>query len=349
MAASLKIGIVGAGDNTQRRHIPGLRALDGVEVHGVVNRTQDSTQRAAITFNIPKTYPDWQALVQDDELDAVVIGTWPNSHCEITCAALAAGKHVLTEARMARDLSEARQMLAASQARPDRVAMIVPSPCGLICDKLIWELINEQYIGTLREYVMLGCTNQFADYSQPIHWRQDAAISGVNTLALGILHETWLRWFPQPTRLFAQTQIFEPQRPSNTGPGNVPVTVPDSVQVLTQLADGARGVYHFSGVQQFGPGLQLHLYGSSGTIKIVFSDDDEHVFVGRIGDPQLRELVIPPAKRGGWRVEEEFVAAIRGTEPVLRTDFASGVRYMAFTEAVLNSARLGTAVSLGDA
>lgn len=346
MATTLRIGIVGAGDNTQRRHIPGLRAIPGVEVVGVVNRTAASTERVAQAFHIPKTYPDWQALVWDDNLDAVVIGTWPNLHCEVACAALQAGKHVLTEARMARNTAEARQMLAVSQAHPDRVAMIVPSPCGLICDDYVRDLLAERFIGDLREYVVLGGTNQFADYSQQMHWRQDAAISGVNTLALGILHETWLRWFPQPTKIFAQTQLFEPQRPSATGPGNVRVTVPDSVQVLTQLQSGARGVYHFSGVQQFGSGLQLHLYGSSGTMKILFGDDEDQVLLGRTGDLQLREVVIPAEKRGRWRVEEEFVAAIRGEEPVRRTDFPSGVRYMEFTEAVLNSASGGAVAEL---
>lgn len=346
MATTLRIGIVGAGDNTQRRHIPGLRAIPGVEVCGVVNRTAASTQRVAQAFNISRTYPDWQALVRDDSLDAVVIGTWPNLHCEVTCAALQAGKHVLTEARMARNLEEARQMLAASQSHPDLIAMIVPSPCGLVCDDYLRELLAERFIGELREYVILGGTNQFADYSQPIHWRQDASISGVNTLALGILHETWLRWFPQPSKVFAQTQLFEPQRPSVTGPGNARVTVPDSVQVLTQLQSGARGVYHFSAVQQFGSGLQMHFYGSSGTIKIRFGDDRDQVLVGRTGDLQLREVVIPQEQCGRWRVEEEFVAAIRGEEPVRRTDFASGVRYMEFTEAVLNSASRGTVVEL---
>lgn len=311
-----------------------------------MNRTLESTAQVARSLEIPKTYNRWEALVADPEIDAVVIGTWPNLHCEVTCAALANGKHVLCEARMARNLAEARQMLAASQAHPKLIAMIVPSPCGLVCDTEVRELIEERYLGDLREYVVLGGTDQFMDYSQPLHWRQDTSISGVNTLALGILHETWLRWFPQPNRLVAQTQLFEPDRPSPKGQGNVPVTVPDSLQVLTQLESGARGVYHFSGVQLFGSGLQIHLYGSSGTIKIAFQDDDELLQVGRMGDSQLRTVTIPETKRGRWRVEEEFIAAIRGQERVSRTDFPTGLRYMEFTEAVHESARQVRTVNL---
>ena len=43
---------------------------------------------------------------------------------------------------------------------------------------------------------------------------------------------------------------------------------------------------------------------------------------------------------------EEFIAAIRGAEEIQYTDFATGVRYMEFTEAVAHSADLGTRVEL---
>jgi len=312
---------------------------------GVVNRTPASTARVAADFSIPGQYSDWQALIADSRIDAVVIGTWPNLHCEVTCAALAAGKHVLCEARMARNLTEAKSMQAAANAHPDRVAMLVPSPFGLAVETEMQQLLHDRFIGELRELVILGADDQFHDYSKLLHWRQDAEISGVNVLTLGILHETALRWVPQPTRVFAQSRIFEPVRANPTSAGNRPVTVPDSIQVLTQIPKGAQGVYHFSGIDLHGPGKQIHLYGSSGTIKITFGEQ-ERIYIGRVGDAQIRELVIPVNKLGGWRVEAEFIGAIRGEEPVRRTDFASGVQYMEFTEAVARSAASGLPVDL---
>ena len=342
---ALRIGLIGAGDNTRRRHIPGLRAVSGVELVGVANRTPESTARVAKEFAIPQQYPDWQALVADERIDAVVIGTWPNLHSEVTCAALAAGKHVLCEARMARNVAEAKLMAAAAQARPDRVAMLVPSPFGLECEAEVTQLLRDHFIGDLREVVVIGADDQFHDYTKFLHWRQDATISGVNILTLGILHETALRWVPQPTRVFAQSQMFEPVRPNPDGPGNLSVTVPDSIQALTQYANGARGIYHFSGTTLLGPGKQIHLYGSLGTIKILFGERDR-VFIGRKVDSELREIGIPEERRGGWRVEAEFVGAIRGEEPVLRTDFGTGLRYMEFTEAVVESSQTGQPVIL---
>ena len=342
---ALRVGLVGAGENTRRRHIPGLRAVAGVEIVGVANRTAESTERVARDFGIEVRYPDWKTLVADKSLDAVVIGTWPNLHCEVTCAALAAGKHVLCEARMARDLAEARQMKEAAEAHPNQVAMLVPSPFGLECDPEVGGLLYGNLIGDLREIVVVGADDQFHDYSKFLHWRQDSTISGINVLTLGILHETVSRWVPQPTRVFAQTQTFEPVRPNPNGPGDLKVTVPDSVQVLTQYANGARGIYHFSGMTLLGPGKQIVLYGSLGTIKILFGEHDR-IYYGRTLDKEFREIQIPAEKLGGWRVEAEFIGAIRGEEPVKRNDFATGLKYMEFTDAVVRSAQTDSPVML---
>ena len=54
-----------------------------------------------------------------------------------------------------------------------------------------------------------------------------------------------------------------------------------------------------------------------------------------------KPVEVPEADRGFWRVEEEFIGAIRGTETVKLTDFAAGVHYMEFTDAVAQSWRSG--------
>lgn len=342
---TIRVGIVGAGGNTRKKHVPGFRAIEGVQLAGVVNRTEDSSRRAAEEFGIPNVYPDWQSLVADPEIDAVMIGTWPNLHCEVTCAALEAGKHVLTEARMARNADEAHRMLETARAHPDRVAQIVPSPFGLVQHEYVLDLLAEGFLGELRELVVLGANDLFRDTSQPLHWRQQREISGLNILAMGILHEAAMRWSPQPTRVFAQTALFEPDRAPSPVTGNTRASVPDSVQIVTELENGGCGLYHLSGVDLFGPGMQIHLYGSDGTIKYLFGDR-ERLLIGRSGDDGLQEAAIPPEKQGGWRVEAEFIGAIRGEEPVRFTDFATGVKYMEFTEAVTRSAESGRAVAL---
>ena len=57
-------------------------------------------------------------------------------------------------------------------------------------------------------------------------------------------------------------------------------------------------------------------------------------------------MVVPPERQGGWRVEADFVDAIRDGRPVTHTSFADGVKYMEFTEAVAISRAAGRRVEL---
>ncbi len=341
----IRVGIIGLGDNCRVRHVPGLRACADVQLAAVCNRRRESTLAAAAEFGIPKTFDRWADLLADPDLDAVLIGTWPYLHCPITLAALESGKHVLTEARMAMNVAEARAMLAATRAHPELVCQIVPSPLGLRADRVIKKLIASGYLGELREAVILGTNVALADRQAPLFWRQISKLSGVNMLSLGIVHETLIRWVPDPVRVVAQAHAFTPERLDPTSGMLIRVGTPDSVQVLTVLAGGARGLYHVSGVTRFGPGSQIHLYGSEGTLKYELAPHDR-LWGAQRGENQLQEIAVPPEQEYGWHVEEEFIGSIRGECPVRFTDFATGVRYMEFTEAVVRSAATAQAVQL---
>lgn len=343
----IRVGVVGLGGNCRLRHVPGLRACPDVEIAAVSNRRPESTRKAAAEFGIAKTYDRWVDLVADPELEAVLIGTWPYLHKPITLAALAAGKHVLCEARMSANAEDAREMLDASREHPERVCQIVPSPMGFRADRVMKRLISSGFLGELREVVVIATNDALADPQGPLIWRQVAELSGLNMLTLGIIHETLIRWVPDPVRVLAQAHAFTHERRDPATGMAVRVGTPDSVQVLSVLEGGARAIYHASGVTRFGPGSQIHLYGSEGTLKYELTPHDR-LWGARRGDAELSEIFVPPEEAYGWHVEEEFIAAIRDQRPVEFTDFATGVRYMEFTEAVARSAASGQAVELAE-
>lgn len=347
----LRIGLIGAGNNTRLRHIPGLCALEGVEIVGVCNRRPESTATVAREYNLPRTYASWQEVIADPDIDAVVIGTWPYLHCPITLAALEAGKHVLTEARLSMNAAEAHRMLQAARRHPHLVTQVVPSPYGLKGDAVVRELVGGGFLGDLREVHVYSLNAALADPAASLSWRQDAQLSGFNMLTLGIVHETLLRWVSPPVRVFAHVHAFLPARIDPASGVRRPVGTPDSVQVLAILADGARATYHFSGVTTFGQGMGIRLHGSNGVLSYDLLQDRLYG-VNRATAPSgiqltdLPEIPIPKDKEGGWRVEADFVDAIRTGKPIHFTDFATGVAYMEFTEAVALSAERGEPVDL---
>jgi predicted dehydrogenase len=298
----------------------------------------------AETFGIPKIYEDWRELLADRDINAVVIGTWPYMHCEMTCAALDAGKHVMCEARMAMNAAQAHIMYKKAQEHPNLVAQIVPSPFTFGVDRTIQDLLADGYVGDLYAVRVRGTTPGFADLDGPLHWRHRQDLSGLNALNMGIWYEGAMRWVGPASRVFARTRTFVPQRRDPETGAMGQADVPDHVDIVADLASGAQATYEFSAVSGLGPDPGAWLFGSAGTLH--FNYTSGKLFGGQRGDKALQEIAIAPEKAGKWRVEEEFVGAIRGQEPLRLTDFATGVQYMEFTEAVARSATSGRAVEL---
>jgi predicted dehydrogenase len=339
MSETIGIGFVGAGGNTRLRHLPGFAAIEGVRLVTVANRSEESSRAVAGEFGIERTAPDWRAVIADPDVDAVCIGTWPYLHAEVTVAALEAGCHVLTEARMAADLAGARRMLEAARAHPELVAQIVPSPFTLDMDSTVVRLLRDGAIGEIREVLVEHATAGVADPEAPLTWRQDRQYSGINMLTLGIYHEVIQRWFEDPvTVLAAQGRVFTPERRHWETGERVPVELPDCLHIHGALGDKTLVSYRFSGVEH-GPGRnEIRLVGSRGTLRA-------DIGAGRLfrsGDgARETEVAIPTEERRGWRVEADFVESIRTGRPVELTGFADGLRYMEFTDAVFSRIREG--------
>lgn len=343
---ALRLGFIGAGNNTRRRHIPGFKALPGIELVAVANRSKESGERVAKEFGIARVYGDWRELVKAGDVDAVCIGTWPNMHREITEAALASGKHVLCEARMAMNAGEGRQMLAAAQRAPSLVTQLVPSPPTLEFDATLQSLLAEGYVGEVLA-VELQTTQgaRFVEAAEPLHWRQDITLSGNNILSMGIWYEAMIRWLGTARRVTAMAKMAVPQRRDADG-ALQDVRVPDHVDILATFGTGALAHMRFSAITALAQATEVWIYGSDGTLRLEV--DAKRLSGGRRGDTALREIPVPAEKRVGWRVEEEFVNALRGTEKITRTTFEDGVRYMEFTDAVARSVATGRVAEVAD-
>jgi predicted dehydrogenase len=343
MPKSLRIGIAGAGGIARQRHLPGFARIDGVDVVSIANRSRASAEQVAHEFGIPRVHDNWQALVADPDIDAVVIGTWPYLHHPITLAALGSGKHVLTEGRMAMSAVGARQMLAAARAHPELVTQVVPGPFTLAVDPTVQALLADGYLGQL-EAVDVRISSGFMNPDAPMTFRTDRDLSGLNTLSLGIYYESLMRWIGPATAVTARTRVGVAYRRDPTSGARRAIQVPDHVEVLLDLPEGALGHMHVSAVAGLMPGPEIWLFGSEGTLR--FEQQGERLSGGCKPDTQLAPIDVPTDKRGAWRVEEEFVQAIRGEAPVRLTTFADGVRYMDFTEAVHRSSAEGRTVHL---
>jgi len=110
----LRVGIVGLGFIATGKHLPGLsHHLDKAEVVGFCDFEIDKAESAKAQYGSADSYTttDYRVLLADPTIDVIHVCTWNVSHCEITVAALEAGKHVLCEKPMAVSGADARLMV----------------------------------------------------------------------------------------------------------------------------------------------------------------------------------------------------------------------------------------------
>jgi predicted dehydrogenase len=121
----LRVAAVGLGWVTLNRHIPALRRSHDVEVVGVIDprpeRVSATAKRLKLRAAVGSGPGDIEWL---DEIDAVTIGTPPQTHAEIARPFLAAGKHVLLEKPMAMSPLEGQQLVDAAQAAGRTLAVV---------------------------------------------------------------------------------------------------------------------------------------------------------------------------------------------------------------------------------
>ena len=195
---------------------------------------------------------------------------------------------------------------------------------------MVKKILAENYIGRSHHVRLQSFTGNYLDPSAPAHWRQKIEISGLNILTLGIYVEVLQRWLGDITGVFARGKIIYPVREGYE------VIVPDLLTVLCSFENGAEGVLEFSGINALAQSDRLEIYGSAGTMIYDFSS--EVVQAGKVGDRALHVIEVPPELAGEWRVEEDFLAAVKSKGRVRpHPTFEDGVRYMRVVQAVADS------------
>jgi len=113
--SKIKIGFIGCGAVAEL-HYQGLMACAKAELAGIYDINPDLMKRRAKDWNVC-AFENPEALLEDDEIQAVFVLTPCDSHYSNVIAALNAGKHVLLEKPIANELGEIKEMAALAEAK----------------------------------------------------------------------------------------------------------------------------------------------------------------------------------------------------------------------------------------
>ncbi len=109
----LKVGILGCGPIAQFAHFESSQKARNVDLHAICDVAPDLVERMAGTYRPARTYADYDAMLADPDLQAVIIATSDAFHVPAALRALSAGKHVLCEKPVGVSVEEVQRLAQA--------------------------------------------------------------------------------------------------------------------------------------------------------------------------------------------------------------------------------------------
>src|SRR5262247_3641283 len=104
------MGLVGAGF-VGPHHVDAVRRLGFVDVVAVAGSNEASARSKADALHAPRAYGNYEALINDPEVQVVHNATPNYLHYRVSAAAIAKGKHVVSDKPLAMTSVEAKKLL----------------------------------------------------------------------------------------------------------------------------------------------------------------------------------------------------------------------------------------------
>lgn len=365
---TLQVGLIGHGfmgraHSNAWRQAPRFFPLGAdLRLRTICGRDAAAVEKAAAELGWEQSATDWRAVVADPAIDIIDICTPNDSHAEIALAAAAAGKAVLCEKPLARDVREAEQMVAAvKKARVPN--MVCHNYRRVPALALAREMIANGELGD-RIYHFRGAYLQdwIADPEFPLVWRLRGREAGSGSLGDICSHIVDLaRYLVGELReVCATLQTFVKERPLPNEPKRKGrVTVDDAALVLGRFRNGALATIEAtrfaSGRKN---GLAIEINGSGGSLAFDLEKLNRLQFY-RADDPPgrrgFREILVtepshpfvqnwwPPGHLLGYEhsfvhTVADFVNAVVAGKSVAPT-FADGLTNQRVLAAIEASAR----------
>ena len=144
--SKLRAGVIGCGTIGTWAHLPSLSKMDDVELVAVCDLVEEKGRNAAEKFGAGRFYLDAAEMLEKEKLDFVVIATPPNTHAELTLAALERGVNVFLEKPIAHNMEDALKIKKAAEESGLKVALGFCLRFHAMF-RYVKELIDSGYIG----------------------------------------------------------------------------------------------------------------------------------------------------------------------------------------------------------
>lgn len=348
---TVKLGIIGTG-NIGLVHLEEFLKTKHAQIVAVTDAYLPSAQQAAEKYNVQTVHANAEALIADDNVDAVVIGVPNQFHAPLAIAAFNAGKHVLIEKPMAINLEDAREIVRAQQQS---------NKIGMVAHQMRWEpnsmLIKEQIERGSLGHIYNAKTGWFRRKGIPgwgTWFTQSAQSGGGPLIDIGVHMidlALYLMGNPKPVSVYGSTYAeFGPKKRGignwGTPDWNGTYDVEDLATALIKMDNGSTLSLEVSWAAHMETSNNpfIHLMGSEGG---AFLDGHKaKVFTEQFDQTIDLELALPEDDLGSRaRLSDHFITSIlENKQPMI--DVMSGFTNNLILDAIYESSRTGNEVKL---
>ncbi len=340
-------------------------------LRAVCGRNESAVRGFAENWGWESVETDWRWLVSRPDIDVVDIATPNDTHAEIAIGAARAGKHIICEKPLGRNLKEARTMLAA--ARKARIrTMVWHNYRRIPAIQLARRIVEEGRLGRLYHIRAVYLQSFIMDPKFPLIWRLRKEIAGSGAhgdINAHIIDATRFVTGAEPVEVCTHMETFIKARPLGAMAGGLKatkargkgrVTVDDAVVALAKFSNGALATYEatrFASGRKNGWGFEIN--GSRGSIVFNFERMNELQYYSESDPAHLRgfrtilvtepgahkyiDAWWPPGHIIGYEhtfvnQAADFLTGLSNNQP-LSPDFLDSTRNQAVLEAMSISAR----------
>lgn len=296
---SVKWGIIGCGDVVVRKSGLAFSEAKNSEIVAVMKRDPEKAKQFAQEHGVRKYYSDVDALLQDEEIDAVYIATPPYVHAEHTIKAAKHGKHVLCEKPMAMSVKECQEMIKACEENEVQLMIAYYRRWYPVAQKMK-ELLREGKIG---QPIFARATILSMYEPQASNWRIDPRIAGG-----GFLTDVGSHFIDLLIYLIGEAKEVG----AVVDTIYLDIEADDSSSLIMRFVTGAQTTMHVVASFYWNISARTNEFEISGTEGKIFATDVETGDLKLFRDGENKEYQLPPPPLTLTRVSlvEDFVRSI---------------------------------------
>ena len=364
----IRVGIVGAtvtqggsgwGANA---HVPALKALPGYELTAVCTAHEDTAKASAAAFGAARGFHRFSDMAADPEVDLIAVCVRVPGHRDLVMAGLHAGKAVLCEWPLGRNLAEAKEMAGLARQRSLKTIIGLQGRSDPAI-RYARDLVDGGYIGEVLTASLTTAVPAVLQRGPGRIW-QGVRANGANTLTIAGGHaiDALCTVIGEFAEVSARLSTRIPEWRTLEGKA-VPVDSPDSITVIGRMVGGAEVSISVAAVPSNPSGNRIEIYGREGALVIradgSFNIGPSHVHAGK-GKEAMASMPVPSKYRAAaetiptgppYNVGQAYARAadaLRGGGS-FDVDFNLAVQRHTLIDAIERSAATGRSVKVDPA